>query len=43
VSLETPIEGYTVEGKKHCTTMNPTIWAKTDQSYEEHITNAYHA
>jgi len=23
--------------------MNPTIWAKTDQSYEEHITNAYHA
>lgn len=23
--------------------MNPTIWAKIDQSYEEHITNAYHA
>jgi CRISPR-associated endonuclease/helicase Cas3 len=23
--------------------MNPTIWAKTDQSYEEHITNAYNA
>ncbi len=23
--------------------MNPTIWAKTDQSYEEHITNAYNS